>query len=195
MELDNKEERILEAAAEVFADQGFFKATVIEIAEQADIAKGTIYLYFDSKQDLFKSLIVSRVNRLYQGALKDKENKSSFEAKIKSIITRELNYFAEEADLSKSIISGFSGMDEEFKKAFCKIRKKYRGVIKEIIQSEIEFEAVEDVASDDAVRALQGIIHSFGFDYYLTSTDEDSKVEELTDIIYNLFINGISEKN
>lgn len=195
MKLDDKEERILEAAAEVFADKGFFKATVIEIAKEADIAKGTIYLYFDSKRELFKSLIVSKCETLYYGAQEDQENKNDFEEIIRAIITRELKFFAEEADLSKSIIFGFSGMDEEFKKALCEIREKYREEIKEVIQLGIEDGIIEDVTSDDAVLTLQGIIHSFGFNYYLAPTDREAEVEELIDRIYNLFINGIGKVN
>ncbi|MBM7622616.1 TetR family transcriptional regulator [Sporohalobacter salinus] len=195
MELDDKEEIILKAAAEVFADKGFYKATVIEIAKQAGIAKGTIYLYFDSKRDLFKSLIISKFEFLYYGAQEDKDNKNNFEDMIKSIITRELKFFAEEADLSKSIIFGFSGMDEEVKVALCEIREKYREVIKEIIQLGIEDEVIRNIRLDNAVITLQGIIHSFGFNHYLTPTGRKDEVEELTDRIYNLFINGIGKRN
>jgi len=47
---------ILQAAARVFARRGFDGATVREIAEEADIAEGTIYNYFESKEDLLVQL-------------------------------------------------------------------------------------------------------------------------------------------
>ncbi|NOZ05992.1 MAG: TetR/AcrR family transcriptional regulator [Chloroflexi bacterium] len=47
---------ILQAAARVFARRGFDGATVREIAEEADIAEGTIYNYFESKEDLLIQL-------------------------------------------------------------------------------------------------------------------------------------------
>ena len=47
-----KRERILRAAVDVFARSGYFNAKVAEIAKAAGVADGTIYLYFDGKEDL-----------------------------------------------------------------------------------------------------------------------------------------------
>ena len=51
-----RREQILEAAVRVFAQRGFGNATVAEIAEEARVAAGTIYNYFESKEDLFMSI-------------------------------------------------------------------------------------------------------------------------------------------
>jgi len=59
----DKRERILDAAEQVFAQHGFFAARVSEIAKQAGVADGTIYLYFKSKDDLLISLFESRMQR------------------------------------------------------------------------------------------------------------------------------------
>src|SRR5881392_4036912 len=48
----SKRERILRAATDVFARNGYFNAKVSEIAKAAGVADGTIYLYFDGKEDL-----------------------------------------------------------------------------------------------------------------------------------------------
>ncbi len=58
-----REERILEAAAAIFADKGFHQATIREIAERADVADGTIYNYFDNKFDLLVG-IMARIAEL-----------------------------------------------------------------------------------------------------------------------------------
>jgi TetR/AcrR family fatty acid metabolism transcriptional regulator len=59
-----KRERILEAAERIFARRGFFHARVSEIAREAGVADGTIYLYFKSKDDLLISLFESRMERV-----------------------------------------------------------------------------------------------------------------------------------
>src|SRR5207302_8554953 len=46
-------ERIIQAAIECFSDSGFSGTRMEEIAKRLDLAKGTIYLYFTSKQELF----------------------------------------------------------------------------------------------------------------------------------------------
>lgn len=48
----SKRDRILRAAVDVFAQSGYFNAKVAEIAKAAGVADGTIYLYFDGKEDL-----------------------------------------------------------------------------------------------------------------------------------------------
>jgi AcrR family transcriptional regulator len=49
--------QILDAAAEVFAEKGFARATTKEIAERADVSEGTIYNYFQAKDDLLIDIV------------------------------------------------------------------------------------------------------------------------------------------
>ena len=60
----DKRERILAAAERIFARHGFFAARVSEIAKDAGVADGTIYLYFKSKDDLLISLFESRMSQV-----------------------------------------------------------------------------------------------------------------------------------
>jgi TetR/AcrR family fatty acid metabolism transcriptional regulator len=52
----DKHDAILRAAARVFAERGFFNAQVADIAREAGVAAGTVYLYFKSKDDLLFSI-------------------------------------------------------------------------------------------------------------------------------------------
>lgn len=63
-ERSDKRERILAAAERVFARCGFFAARVSEIAKDAGVADGTIYLYFKSKDDLLISLFEARMKQV-----------------------------------------------------------------------------------------------------------------------------------
>src|SRR5262249_14746049 len=60
----DKRERILAAAERIFARHGFFAARVSEIAKDAGVADGTIYLYFKSKDDLLISLFENRMRQV-----------------------------------------------------------------------------------------------------------------------------------
>jgi AcrR family transcriptional regulator len=51
------------AAVRVFADRGFSRATVQDIARQAEVSVGTIYLYYRSKEDLYVSLLFASMQR------------------------------------------------------------------------------------------------------------------------------------
>ena len=53
----DKYQRILDAAVAVFAEKGFFTSRVSDIADRADVADGTVYLYFKSKEEILMTAI------------------------------------------------------------------------------------------------------------------------------------------
>src|SRR3954469_19720919 len=85
----DKRERILTAAERIFARHGFFAARVSEIAKDAGVADGTIYLYFKSKDDLLISLFESRmkqVNATLREAIADKPPLEQLHAFIRAYL-------------------------------------------------------------------------------------------------------------
>ena len=62
-------EEILDAALEVFGEQGFARARLEDVAQRAGVSKGTLYLYFDSKETLFREMVRAKaVAALREGA-------------------------------------------------------------------------------------------------------------------------------
>jgi AcrR family transcriptional regulator len=53
-----REKRILDAAAALFTHYGFDKTTVSDIAAEAGVSKGAIYLHFESKENLLEALLL-----------------------------------------------------------------------------------------------------------------------------------------
>src|SRR5580698_3981147 len=64
-ESSDKRERILDAAERIFARHGFYAAKVSDVAKEAGVADGTIYLYFKSKDELLISLFERRMHQLH----------------------------------------------------------------------------------------------------------------------------------
>ncbi|HJZ86040.1 MAG TPA: TetR/AcrR family transcriptional regulator [Polyangia bacterium] len=87
----DKRERILEAAIRVFAGKGFFNSKVSEIAREAGVADGTIYLYFKSKDDLLISLFEDRMERINQALRERLPREPSAEAKLRRFIEMHLD--------------------------------------------------------------------------------------------------------
>lgn len=58
--------RILEAAEQVFAEHGYHEASIVKVTEEAGVALGTFYLYFDSKQAVFEALVIDLNTRVRQ---------------------------------------------------------------------------------------------------------------------------------
>ena len=61
---NNKKELIIDAAIKVFAEKGFYNAKVADVARQAGVADGTIYLYFKNKDDLLISLFETKMEEI-----------------------------------------------------------------------------------------------------------------------------------
>lgn len=67
----SKRERILRAAIDVFAQNGYFNAKVAEIAKAAGVADGTIYLYFEGKEDLLVTIFREHTRSYLQSLERD----------------------------------------------------------------------------------------------------------------------------
>ncbi len=58
----DKYQKIIHAATKVFASKGFYNAKVADVAEEADVADGTIYLYFKNKDDILISIFEDSID-------------------------------------------------------------------------------------------------------------------------------------
>ncbi len=64
LNLPEKEQKILLAAIEIFAEKGFSAATTSEIAKNAGVAEGTIFRYFKTKKDILRGILIQAINLL-----------------------------------------------------------------------------------------------------------------------------------
>lgn len=92
-----KKEAIEDVAFEIFCQKGIADTTIGEIAEGAKIAKGTFYLYFNSKADLIESLILREASRVLNDAI-EKMSSTAFNApdrarKVIFIVDYIIDYF------------------------------------------------------------------------------------------------------
>jgi TetR/AcrR family transcriptional regulator, fatty acid metabolism regulator protein len=60
----DKHSKIIEAAIRVFSRKGFFHARIADIAKEAQVADGTIYLYFNNKYDILISLFEEEIGKI-----------------------------------------------------------------------------------------------------------------------------------
>ena len=62
LNLPEKEQKILEAAIDVFSERGFSGSTTSEIAKRAGVAEGTIFRYFKTKKDILRGVLIQMLN-------------------------------------------------------------------------------------------------------------------------------------
>jgi TetR/AcrR family fatty acid metabolism transcriptional regulator len=97
----DKRERILDAAVAVFAKTGFHRARVADVAKAAGVADGTIYLYFDSKEDLLVKLFEDRVERLLTHLRVELPKETTATGKLRRVIEVQLGILENERELAE----------------------------------------------------------------------------------------------
>ena len=100
---EGKRERILEAAIKVFAAEGFYNAKVSQIAHEAGVADGTIYLYFKSKDDLLINLFEDRMERVNANLREAIDTESTAVARLKRIVKLHLELVEQNRDMAEVI--------------------------------------------------------------------------------------------
>ncbi|HVR40603.1 MAG TPA: TetR/AcrR family transcriptional regulator [Thermoanaerobaculia bacterium] len=86
----SKRERILRAAVDVFAEFGYFNAKVAQIAKAAGVADGTIYLYFDGKEDLLITIFRDHTRSYLQSLERQLANVTRPEERLRVAIRHHL---------------------------------------------------------------------------------------------------------
>jgi TetR/AcrR family fatty acid metabolism transcriptional regulator len=90
MKSTDKHKKIIRAATKVFARKGFFNARISDIAKEAKVADGTIYLYFNNKFDILLCVFDQEVGKLIEHISLLLEKETNARAKLKIFITNHL---------------------------------------------------------------------------------------------------------
>jgi AcrR family transcriptional regulator len=101
---------ILRAARVVFAKKGYHATTVDEIAEVADVSKGTIYLYFPSKLEVFVATVRQGMVELQELTAKRMTAVGTAAGKIRAFIRTRLEYGDQNRDFFRIYYTEFSNM-------------------------------------------------------------------------------------
>ena len=159
----DKKNRIIEAAAHVFAQKGYAGAAVADIAVKAEIGKGTIYAYFDSKEDLFFAVFewfmlqtgaAAKVSISHLGESAAQRLEALSDSimgmwdEIRDAFTLTIEFWA---------ASSSSQMRERFKEAFRRLYEEFRTIVVSLIRDGIERgEFRSDINAESVAAALVG---------------------------------------
>lgn len=86
-------EKIIKHALKIFAQKGYFRTTVDDIAQATGVAKGTLYLYFKNKQDLYIATIDEHFNRALEELSAIAAKTTTPSEKMEEIAVNFIDYF------------------------------------------------------------------------------------------------------
>jgi AcrR family transcriptional regulator len=155
----DKRRIILAAAIRVFARQGFHSARVSDIANEAGVAYGLVYHYFDSKDEVLDTLFLERWNVLL-GAIKEVDaSEGTPREKLRQVAGFIVDSYRHDPELMKVIIVEVTRAANSFgAKHLAEIRQAYQGIA-EIVESGQDAGTFrDDISPQFAAMAFYGAI-------------------------------------
>ena len=189
-ERNDKYHRILEAAAKVFANQGFHQSTVAQIAKEAGVADGTIYLYFKNKDDILVQFFSHRTKQVFDRFQAEVDRANSSLDKLRYLIHSHLTEFQQDRD-GAILYQVETHSNNRLAEAQIKeMSKMYRDIISEIIEhgqqeGTIRKDLYVGLVKRFIIGAVDEVINTW------IHADGDYDLVSMADPLVELFIRGI----
>jgi AcrR family transcriptional regulator len=103
-----RRDALLRAAIRVFGERGFDCATMERIAHEADVAKGTTYLYYRSKQSIYDAALSQGLTELDERTREAIERATGLREVISAFVTARAQYFFEHRDFFRMYVSAIA---------------------------------------------------------------------------------------
>ena len=190
---EEKRKKILDAATKVFARVGFSNTRIQDVAQEAGIAHGTVYLYFKSKDDIFISIFQESLGELIDYISSEVQKKDSAEDKLRRMISLQLDVIEENPDLTKLILIEFPRTGNFLTDRNIDVLSNYIDVIGDVLRNGIEegifsTNVKPDIIATMIYAAMQGIATRWildGMSYSIKTIDVE---------ISEIFLKGLKSQ-
>jgi TetR/AcrR family fatty acid metabolism transcriptional regulator len=186
-----KRERILRAAIKIFSQKGFFNSKVSDIARQAGVADGTIYLYFKNKDDLLISLFEEKMAEVVADVRERVDAGDGALSRLQIFIENHMNLLVREAGLIE-VLQVELRQSNKFMKEYVPVKfLEYLDVISQILeQGKREGTFRQDLNVTVARRAVFGALDEMALAYVLSRKRKYDPADAAAEI-YRIFSEGL----
>ena len=188
--ITDKREAILRAAISVFARCGYFNSKVADIAREAGVADGTVYLYFKSKEEILHSIFDRSVEEALDAARKRVERLDDPREKLRQIAHMHLERLGADRDLAVVFqveLRGSTKFMEEFSAAgFAEYLALIRSTFEEGQRAGL-FRA--DLNARVVAKVLFGALDEMATNWILSK--RRYKLAPMADQVLDIFLNGV----
>ncbi len=185
--------RILDAALKVFATRGFYNAKVSEVAKEAGVADGTIYLYFESKDALLIALFEDRMQRLIARANDEiARTEGTVLDKIRQAIALHLSLVLDDPDLAEFITVELRQSGKFVKEYDNPKFTEYLRIFRDLVLAGQEQGLIRrTVDARLVVRAIFGALDELLLTLSLTHRNRSVDLNATVDGLCDIFFDGI----
>jgi len=189
----DKHEAILRAAITVFAEKGYFNSKVADIASEAGVADGTVYLYFKSKEEILHSIFNRAMEKFIDEGTKELSNIKDVTKRLARIAELHLERLGGDRDLAVVFQVELRG-STKFMEAFSAAGfAKYLDIIKRTVeegQKAGDFRA--DTKAITIAKMFYGVLDEMVTDWILSK--KAYQLSPMAKEVMKLFLGGISHK-
>ncbi len=191
MKAENKHSKIISAATKVFARKGFFTARISDIAKEAKVADGTIYLYFNNKYDILLSVFEEEVGKIVEKTEKLLSNEEDPKKMLEIFTIQHLMAMKKNKNLAEVIQIELRQTNKVIKDYRNNKFNEYIGIIADIIKKGQETGIYRpNVKPDIAKRIYFGALDEVSR-VWNASLETHYTVEEIADQLLTMFLTGI----
>jgi TetR/AcrR family fatty acid metabolism transcriptional regulator len=186
-----KREAILRAATRIFARNGYFNSKVADIAREADVADGTVYLYFKSKEEILHSIFDQNMAEAITAGRVLIENLRDPGEKLRRIAMLHLERLGADRDLAVVFqveLRGSTKFMQEFSAAGF---AEYLGLLRKTIE-EGQRSGVfrKDINAKLVSKILFGALDEMATNWIISK--RNYKLEPMATVVMDVFLNGVS---
>jgi len=181
---------ILDAAVGVFAARGFLNSRTREIAEAAGVAEGTIYLYFDGKDDLLLTAFREKVTEFCDAAAYLLLEPGGFRRRLERFIEAQFRGIEADPNLATVLLLESRQSTRFYGEPVREVLRRYAGAVDDLLRSGIEEgDLSSDLEIPIARRMLVGTLEEIELDWLLGQRTRP--LSTLAAPIASLFCNGL----
>jgi len=193
IEKNNKYHQILEGAVKVFARQGFYQSTIAQIAKEAGVADGTIYLYFKNKDDILVQFFSYRTKQVFESFREEVNRAETSADKLRNLVRRHLAEFQRDRDGAVVYQVETHQSSRLAEEQIREMSKMYRDLISEILElGQQEGTIRKDLYVGLVKRFIIGAVDEV-INTWLHSNEEYDLVS-MADPLVELFMTGIGQR-
>lgn len=193
MKTIDKHQKIIQAAVKVFARNGFFNSRISEIAKEANVADGTIYLYFNNKYDILISLFEEEMARIIINMRQELGKESDSLKKLEVFAQVHLRIVEENKSLAEVLQVELRQSSKFMKEYRNKRFAEYVNIVSSIIRKGQEEGTIrKDVMPGIAKRAFFGALDEMSR-FWVLSPQKKYSITTAAKQISDFFIRGIAE--
>lgn len=198
-EKGNRKNAILKAARKLFFDKGFKNVTVESIAKKAELSKGSVYLYFKSKEDIYTQILLSDIDKFHKVIANLRQEGQSSSTMLMGLANIYADFFINDRELFRIMMNYMLNIDhmnlpEEIDRLIVKATNKTIDIIEEIFMMGIrsgEFPPYIDLRQKR--NAIWGLLNGTISLHLFTGTEEkrEERIRSTIQTGLNTFLRGM----